>query len=182
MNPQSLTTKYGDKVRNLLEKTGVTVMPIDLDRIAEYLGLKIDPRPLEDEYSGFLVVKDKTVVVNSLHPHTRRRFTIAHEIGHFLLHSKKADVPVFIDQKQFYFRQAATGVPVNRRQEREADEFAAELLMPQQFVTDYIKEHQEYLPNGDTNNNGIKALADEFDVSRQAMAFRLCELGFESPT
>ena len=54
-----------------------------------------------------------------------------------------------------------------KAQEREADQFAAELLMPEHLVREAVVEH-----GGD-----VSRLADRFDVSRQAMQTRLRRLG-----
>lgn len=179
MNNPELATKYGGKVRALLEKADAFGIPIDVERVAVHIGLTVIERPLEDEYSGFLAVKDKTIVVNSGHPHTRQRFTIAHEIGHYQLHSRKADTPVFIDPV-VYFRSeqssATGGVSVaERMREREANHFAAELLIPANLLAKYLDEH----PLNPLNlPREIKELAGEFEVSKQAMEFRLSDLGF----
>ena len=179
MNTQELVTKYGAKVRDLLKEAGIATMPIDVERIAKHLELSVVRRPLEDEYSGFLAIKEKTIVVNSLHPRTRQRFTIAHEIGHFLLHGNEANLPVFIDRK-VYFRHARERFDLTtQRREHDANHFAAELLMPQRMLADYVEANP--LDDRDYSRE-LKALADEFDVSKQAMGFRLCDLGFVTPT
>jgi Zn-dependent peptidase ImmA (M78 family) len=96
----------------------------------------------------------------------RRRFTIAHEIGHFLLH-----VPVF--QKVFYDQPGnieeieadppTVDIPELRRREREANVFARELLMPERLVSEQARATGFNLP----------ALADRFEVSVPAMRLRL---------
>ena len=169
--------KYGKQVRTLLEKAGAYALPVDVERVADHLGLKVEERPLEDEYSGFLAVPEKAIVVNSAHSFARRRFTIAHEIGHFQLHRKKAETPVFIDQT-VYFRSAQFS-EAERRREREANYFAAELLMPEELLAEYLDEHPL---SPSLYSREVKEVAGEFDVSKQAMEFRLRDLGFVLPT
>ncbi|MCX6373029.1 MAG: ImmA/IrrE family metallo-endopeptidase [Actinobacteria bacterium] len=88
----------------------------------------------------------------------RRRFTIAHEIGHFVLHEERCR-PVH------YGSVAEAG----RAEEREADAFAAELLMPEPLVREAVREH----------GPDVNRLADRFEVGRKAMQARLRELGLE---
>ena len=94
-------------------------------------------------------------------PETRRRFTIAHEVGHHLLHSDGVKVlcrPADLDQAD----------DAGRAKERQANRFAAELLMPEPLV----REHAE------SAGADATALARTFDVSPIAMAFRLVNLGY----
>ena len=177
MSNSELVTKYGAKVRDILKKAGLSGIPVDVERVAKHLGLTIVERPLEDKYSGFLAVKEKTIVVNSAHPPARQRFTIAHEIGHSQLHCRKADTPVFIDPT-VYFR-APQFSDEARAREREANYFAAELLMPEEWLAKYLDEHPM---DSSAYSREVKELAGEFEVSKQAMEFRLRDLGFVLPT
>jgi len=167
--------------RRLLEQSQALALPVNLDAIADFLGFTVLTKPLEEEYSGFLAVAEKTIVVNSQHSPVRRRFTAAHEIGHYQLHrKKKPNLPAFID-RAVYFRRASgdDGNEVDRRMEMEANAFAAGLLMPECLLEEYLDKH----PDVDLGQTaGIKQMADEFDVSRPAMEYRLRNLGFLLPT
>src|SRR6266581_833289 len=74
--------------QKLLDANAVTRAPIPVEDLAD--GLKIDVRYSEgsDDVSGALIRnKDAVVIaVNSAQHENRQRFTIAHELGHFLLH------------------------------------------------------------------------------------------------
>ena len=177
MNTPELITKYSGDVRKLLKEAGLPRIPVDVERVAEHLGLKIIERPLEDEYSGYLTVKEKNIVVNSAHSPARQRFTIAHEIGHFQLHCQQADTPMFVDQT-VYFR-APQFSDEARAREREANYFAAELLMPEEWLAKYLDAHPM---NASAYSREVRELADEFKVSKQTMEFRLRDLGFVLPT
>src|SRR5215207_2721590 len=77
-------------VQNLLATHAIQSPPVQVEELARTLGADIQKRPAEDELSGFLFrdLKGKRAVigVNSKHPYNRQRFTVAHELGHFLLH------------------------------------------------------------------------------------------------
>jgi Zn-dependent peptidase ImmA (M78 family)/transcriptional regulator with XRE-family HTH domain len=92
----------------------------------------------------------------------RRRFTLAHELGHHLLrHSSSFHVDFFDAGGS-----AGDSPGYNWQHERAANEFAANLLMPAELV----RREADHV-------HGIDELAALFDVSRQAMAFRLAALG-----
>lgn len=167
-----------EKAHKLLKQSGALAHPVDLRRVAKHLKLSIKEKPLEDEYSGFLAVKEKTIVVNLRHAPVRRRFTIAHEIGHYRLHRKqKNDMPVFIDRAIYYRKDSADGL--EHRVEMEANAFAAGLLMPEILLDEYLDKHLELKLE---KSASIKTLAEEFEVSRPAMEYRLKNLGFVLPT
>lgn len=165
----------------LLKQSDALALPVNLKVVADFLGLAVLTKPLENKYSGFLAVVEKTIVVNARHSPVRRRFTVAHEIGHYQLHRrKKTDSPVFIDHA-VYFRRSVSdaGGDVDHRMEMEANAFAAGLLMPDYLLEEYLDKH----PDVDLGQTvGIKQMADEFDVSRPAMEYRLRNLGFLLPT
>lgn len=165
----------------LLKQSNAFALPVNLKVVADFLGLTVLIKPLEKEYSGFLAVAEKTIVVNARHSPVRRRFTVAHEIGHYQLHrKKKPNIPAFIDHA-IYFRRSSSddSDEVDHRMEMEANAFAAGLLMPEYLLDEYLDKH----PDVDLRQTaGIKQMADEFDVSRQAMEYRLRNLGFLLPT
>lgn len=171
-----------DKIAyKLLEQSQTLALPVDLESVAEFLKLSISDRPLEKQYSGFLAVAEKTIVINSSHPLVRQRFTTAHEIGHYRLHrNKHPDSPVFIDQAIYYRRETGDdGSAVSHQMEMEANTFAAGLLMPQILLEEYLTNN---LDVDLSKTAGIKQMADEFEVSRPAMEYRLRNLGFLLPT
>jgi Zn-dependent peptidase ImmA (M78 family) len=111
--------------------------------------------------------------VNSMHSITRQRFTIAHELAHLLLHT---DEQLHVDERSpIGFRSALSSKAVDDK-EIEANQFAAELLMPYDLLLDEINELSEETPTEDA----IRLLADTFVVSEQAMTFRLSGLGILS--
>ncbi|HCZ6521380.1 TPA: ImmA/IrrE family metallo-endopeptidase, partial [Staphylococcus aureus] len=59
---------------------------IDLNKVTALLDLKIQYEDLDDDVSGY--IDERTIYVNKNHSSNRKRFTIAHEIGHFLHNHK----------------------------------------------------------------------------------------------
>jgi Zn-dependent peptidase ImmA (M78 family) len=114
---------------------------------------------------------DRIVVgVNSLHHPNRQRFTIAHEIGHLLLHRGKE---VHIDRTfRVNLRDDVSSKAVDQ-EEIQANRFAAELLMPRGMLIEDLKTQQiDY-----ENEEALGELAKRYRVSLQAMTFRLANLG-----
>lgn len=149
-------------------------MPVEL--VALRLGLHVERTQLGDGVSGVLVVHDGRGVigVNASDAPVRQRFTIAHECGHYELHRER--MPVFIDKQYLgplfaVFRDGKSVTGEDRR-EREANAFAAALLMPEAFVLDATAQLRLDIED----DAAIDELARRFEVSRQAMTFRLANL------
>lgn len=125
--------------------------------------ISIEYIPLDASISGRLYRKDGRwiISVNQEHHVNRQRFTLAHELAHYVLH--KSESESFIDT--VFFR----GASVNNF-EYAANEFAAKLLMPENKVREVVR-------SGTTN---IKALAESFGVSVAAMLYRVKQLGFRT--
>jgi len=141
--------------------------------IAESFDLKVVENPFPGNVSGMLFRKGGRAVigVNGAHSPTRKRFTIAHELGHYLLHEGNE----FVDQVRVDFRDDRSSAGT-LEQEVQANGFAAELLMPEQLVRDaHMSLAQAGIePEGDAF---VARLADTFEVSHEAMSYRLVNLG-----
>lgn len=97
----------------------------------------------------------------------RQRFTIAHELGHFLLHE---GITNHVDRSyRVNFRSAESSQATNV-EEIEANYFAASILMPKHMLD--ARNAEEALDN----DAMVGALAREFHVSRLAMSLRLANL------
>ncbi len=161
-----------NKVINILNTCQITEPPVDVNIIAECLDISLEYVKFDDEQiSGLLVNKDGKVRIgiNQAQPSTRQRFTIAHEIGHFVLHVNK---PIFVDEVQQRFRDQASSEGVNS-EEIEANAFAAELLMPENF----IRADMATLKTWDKES--LQQLAAKYQVSFEAFIYRLSNLNFE---
>ena len=140
-------------------------LPVDVDAIARAHDIDIRRQPFEDEVAGMLVIKDgQTIIgVNDTHHPNRQRFTIAHELGHHILrHHENFHIDLASS--------TAHGESANYswRDERAANDFAAELLMPASMVVAAARVHPT-----------VQVLAKQFEVSREAMGFRLINLGLK---
>jgi Zn-dependent peptidase ImmA (M78 family) len=153
-----------ESLHRRLTEAGLLVVPVNILAVAEFLGLEVVEEPMDDDLSGYLEKRSGTWVigVNSLHHRNRKRFTVAHEIAHFVLHSAVKDS--FHDQT-FARRNGGDGV---NDMEREADKFAANLLMPEADV-------RRLVASGITTLSG---LSEHFGVSALAMKYRVQNLGY----
>jgi len=145
--------------------------PVPVERIAQNLGIEVRFEAAEDNLSGALIreTKGRVVIgVNSDHHPNRQRFTIAHEIGHFILHK---GMKLHVDED---FRVNLRDGSVND-EEIDANAFAAELLMP----TEFIERDVQKLVRVD--QQALERLARRYQVSSRAMEIRLTNLGLETP-
>lgn len=148
-------------------------LPVPIKRIVESLGLNIHSYDLGDNISGVLVInKDQGIIgVNPLESSVRQRFTIAHELGHYILH-KNSNESIFVDKDfKVLFRNQESSTGEHKR-EQEANAFAAAILMPQRMLIEKIQEHFIDL----TDELAVKRLAQIFDVSVMAMTIRISNL------
>lgn len=169
-------------VERLLANHAITSAPVPVEHIASVLGIDIrSTRPGDVSLSGFLVRDDGTgkaiMGVNQAHHINRKRFTISHEIGHFLLH---AGQEIYVDES------SKAGLRISLRDENssegrdiyeiEANEFAAELLMPVELLradlaSSNISDEAEL-------EKALGTLAKKYKVSKQALTYRLVNLGY----
>lgn len=160
------------KVQDLLVRFSIEEAPISLETITNGLDLNVVEKELDISVSGALIAEKKTILVNSLHHEHRKRFTIAHEIGHWLLHAPEQSNNLFIDESLTFYRNdnSSTGVYAD---EIDANSFAAELLMPENYLKDYLRDNRVDIFDTFSSQN----LAAKFNVSEQAVAVRLQSLG-----
>lgn len=137
----SATSSYADPRAHALRDRYVRMfggaeIPVPVESIAEdLLGLRIEERLLD--YSGMLLPTERTIVLNLAEsprndpPLRRHRFTIAHEIGHWVCHCLEGRAAKL---EPSYCRATDIANDVDRAIEREANIFASELLMPEAAV------------------------------------------------
>jgi hypothetical protein len=142
-------------------------IPVPVESIAEdLLGLRIEQRDL-GECSGMLIPADRLIVVNAAEatngdvPIRRHRFTIAHELGHWICHAQAAE-----EAAPAYCRSRDLSQDADRDLEREANVFGAELLMPEAAV------REAWAAAPDTGE-----VAARFEVSALAAQWRLYSFG-----
>lgn len=112
---------------------------------------------------------------NQTESEVRQRFTIAHELGHLFLHNNGVLDGVYVDRSAEYTIEFRNEVSSSGevRKEREANAFAAALLMPKSLLLEEIEQHHLNLADDDS----LIVLAKKFNVSVSAMAYRLLNLG-----
>lgn len=156
----------------ILKDNDLACAPVDVDGLADCLGVDVSYESMEDEVSAMLLVEDGEahIVVNDDHHPNRQRFSAAHELGHYELHTAGED-QLFVDRA--FFRNQASSIGVSR-QEIEANAFAAALLMPRKLI-------EEELPDDDSADIDVFKMAKIFGVSEHAMTIRLINLGYLAP-
>jgi Zn-dependent peptidase ImmA (M78 family) len=158
-----------DKASQLLKKNGVApTPPIDPVALAVSENIRVKLATFRDEsVVGMISRQGGTFViyVNDNDHITRKRFTIAHELGHYCLgHLDNREN--YVDKDSYLFRQGF--LSEERRgskdhwPEIQANIFAAALLMPQELVQEHCGRHPS-----------LKSMARVFQVSQQAMQYRL---------
>lgn len=171
-----------ESAHELLERvyTDEITLPVDLDLITKHLSIQVlDDLSLQEKgVIGQICFKDGRGVVrinpaeNTYEP--RRRFTLAHEIGHFCLHKEAKDG--FVDSRKTMSRSESYW----DRYESEANSFAAALLMPEKTI---VPEGLKIIATLKKDSDGmaskeefIDRMARAFEVSRVSMEYRLKKL------
>lgn len=151
---QAITISYTDAA-------GVADLPIDPEQIARVYDVQVYEYDLPRELSGYLDWDDKGafIVVNQWHGPERKRFTIAHELGHYY-DTLRRNLP---KERRDRGPLASTGTDI---EEIYANRFAAALLMPAEAVKNKFVQIQD-----------VGILARTFNVSKDAMGIRLNSLG-----
>ena len=153
------------RAKEILDRFWDRSIPVNIQNIAAQMGVVVRfvPQQLlsEKDYSGKFEYKNNVPIctIRSTDSILRQRFTIAHELGHYVL------------QHGDSFRDNTKNFSLHNYdpKERDANQFAAEILMPK-IAVDYCIEKQ--------NVKTISSLAEIFQVSTTAMRFRLKNLGW----
>jgi Zn-dependent peptidase ImmA (M78 family) len=151
--------RAGALLRRYHQRFGGEELPVPVEAIAEDLcGLVIEEGP-DIDVSGMLMPLERRIYVNSTEPSERRRFTLAHELGHWICQYLEGLT------ESRYCRANEIGLdPQAKAIEREANVFAAELLMPAEEVRGAWV-------------GSVSACAKAFGVSGEAVHWRLYNLG-----
>lgn len=168
---------------DILKTAGILHPPIDIKKVAKLAGVKVKVSDLGDDVSGFLAVKNgkALIAINPDESIVRQRFSIAHELGHFYLHRNKGDVLYVSKQKrhslgqEIHYRNEKSSSGEYKK-EREANGFAAAILMPESMLIKAIDLVSPFI----SIEEAIKKLAKIFHVSSIAMSIRLTRLGLIS--
>lgn len=167
MSTQTTINIYGNQAldrfaESLLAHLGLNnETAVDITYMAKKLGLNVYSASFEDNaISGYIKIEDgkQNIYVNNTHSIQRQRFTVAHEIAHFILHRH------LLEQNR--------GTPMFRGgdssiAEQEANRLAVAILMPQTKVREMYQNQKKT----------IQEMAELFWVSYGAMANRISSLG-----
>ena len=140
--------------------------PVKLGQLAKELDVSILVSSMTTGVSGQIKREDDRYIirVNRHEARERQRFTIAHELAHFLLHRPIIDgSPDGIKDNVLY----RSGEP--ERVEFEANRLAADIVMPMHLVKKVLRD--EF--NGVVTEATIESLAERFQVLKAAMEIRL---------
>lgn len=156
-------------VNEIIKQLPDLPIPTPLDDIAYAVGIeKIKYESLDDFEGGLLANPEKTrgaIIINSDSRHHRQRFSLGHELGHFMIPRHGHEMHCRVnDFKSF------EGKNLSSRQniEMEANQFSAELLMPSKL----FKSRNGF--NGEPSMECLIKQAEDFDVSFEACAQRYC--------
>lgn len=141
--------------------------PVNVDALCKALGIKVNYAHLGADVAGMIEkIKDDVylISVNANDPITRQRFTIAHELGHYVYHRDKMGDGIDDDRA---YRSTNVGkyhnTNIGQREETQANIFAANLLMPWGLISSLQ----------DQGISDPDELASRLGVSKQAMYIRL---------
>jgi Zn-dependent peptidase ImmA (M78 family) len=149
--------KAGSAAIQLLSKHRIDSPPVDLEKIADGEGLRIAVAEFkEHDISGFINLEQQLILVNKYDSPTRQRFTIAHELGHWVLHPQELK-----DNKDIVILYRKTLEEESDPLEQEANCFAANLLVPNSFLEGLLAAS---LPD--------KLIANVLQVSESVIGFR----------
>ena len=166
--------KAAARILDWLEAIGELTLPINLDLVRQMLpttpfgkgATLLEPAPVTWGSSEGALVRNPDnpdewgIFYNAKARPERQRFTLAHELGHFVLH-RDSHASFNCDKESIY-----TGADTLKLIEREADEFASNLLMPGDLLRQRITGKR-------IDFHLLGELAKEFGVSLEAMCIRL---------
>lgn len=166
-----------ERAKRFCIENGVTSYPVEIVKICNNLGLKVFEAYLKPNESGMIVVDDKKwkeydtdkfIIVNITETPVRRRFTIAHELAHYILHKQ--------DSLLYAHRDYSENTQIKERIETEADYFAANVLMPEELVRECVEDIKERHGGKILNLVLINEISRMFYVSETAARVRLQQL------
>lgn len=147
------------RAQEVLDQFDLSDEPVDLDELARGLNLYVQDVSMAGS-EGCLLTDGEvgTILINrNIASDARRRFTLAHEIAHFILHRHK---PIFEDSKNTLAFSASSQTEID------ANVFAAMLLMPRSLLPPRFSAEKPSLAQADI-------LAKRFGVSLQAALRRI---------
>lgn len=151
-------------------------IPVEIISICKNLGFSVFVQTMpKADICGYILINgelketfqtDRVISVNRNESTKRRRFTVAHELAHYLFE--------FDPSKSIEFYNAFELDHNSQENEKEklANRFAAELLMPQK---EFTKQYREAIDNGLSFFDSVQTLSDTFLVPPKAVSLRIKE-------
>ena len=177
------TEQYRNNSYKLLEDKNLLNLPINLDKLASELNITVQYKPLREDVSGKIDYhKSEDTVnidINNNEFNLRQRFTLAHEISHFIYDIDFNEEFKLEDSKQTLYRNEGID-PIEIR----ANKFAEKLLMPRKIFIEKMQEIKNKLFPDLENKIGVpniykivEELSSTFEVSKPAVIMRLSSIG-----
>jgi Zn-dependent peptidase ImmA (M78 family) len=165
------------QVEELLEEHNITAVPIAIEVIARAEGLPVVETAMDADVSGALIKSNslRGIAVNAAQAPVRKRFTVAHELAHHLLNHVDED---HLDWQFTVLRRDGRSSEANDWREIEANFFAASLLMPKRMLRKDLEKKMLYNGELGLDDSDVLMLAKKYNVSQNAMHYRLVNLGF----
>ncbi len=164
-----------EHAKAILAKFGVETAPVPVERIIKRLEIRVQFSPLDQELSGMALIKDgiSIIGVNALHHPNRQRFTMAHELGHHVMHKAQINGTVHVDKGfAMILMRDDLATQGTDRMEIEANTFASEFLMPTTILEKMLDVSSIDLDD----TSSLETIAKRFKVSRSALQYRLMAL------
>ncbi len=177
---KQLTRKQIEQqVLDLLVEHDIDSVPVPIEAIARAQGLPIVETKMEADVSGALIRSGNLqgIAINSSQAPNRKRFTVAHELAHFLLNHVDKD---HIDWQFTVIRRDGRSSEAEDDQEIAANFFAASLLMPKHLLRQDVERHKRFDGEIQLDDSDVLLLAKKYKVSEAAMRYRLQNLSFMS--
>lgn len=156
---------FTDSIPNphsILEESRKMPYPLDIEALIKKYQIKILKEDMDYDISGYIEKRGKNwmIGINKYHSKKRQRFTMAHELGHYVLHRNNIGIK---HEDMVLFRNNEVN-PM----EVEANNFASELLIPRE-------EFKKHIADGVTK---ISDLSEKFDVSISAIRYKAYKMGY----
>ena len=154
------------------------IIPINVEGLIRFHGADLDknadlPEGVLGQIEKKADGKYKISIQKNDH-YFRKRFTMAHELGHFLLHKDK--IGEGLDDSKMYRALYRRGINITSDEETEANKYAALTLMPEDYVLYFMKEKGAVTGSGEINEEVVRDIAATFQVSPKAMEIRIKNL------
>lgn len=151
-------------------------VPVRIVELCQNMGFSIFRQDLPKDICGYIAVDgelkdrletDRIIVVNESESPKRRRFTVAHELGHFLFDFAPGTI-------EYYNAFETDHNTADDPREKLASRFAAELLMPEQeFAAEYYKAFRDHEGSSEQLYETVQELSDKFLVPPKAVEVRI---------